>query len=867
MAMLFGRFEIQSEISKSESSLIYKAFDNKANQVVALKTQSLEQLGNRTKAFVDTLLAEGESTRGLASQNIAVLYGAGEVEGQFCAAMEYIQGNSVATMLARKEGFSIWDLLDISRQVCAALKCADAQGVAHSSLEPEKIMVQWDGLVKILGYGISNMSLIGAESGNGLGPLMPYCSPEQIRGEAIDQRSNLFTLGTILYEMVAGRKAFDAEDPVVLVGQIENEMPAAPASLNPKVHAAVSAIVMRALAKDPVERYQTASDLMEDLEQCKDSGKKAPAEVKKAGTGTTARIDPAARAAAAAKFLSSVGGASELRPAPPSKTREDGPAVRTASGQADSYEAASENLAAQASQTQGRAMKAVAGASSGAAADSALEAAPQSVSDAPSGARLIDLESEEVSHGSANAMRGTVRDAARDSGHHTVADAVLSAAEVEEEPASHTPRIAVDPIMAGGATSEARTGFSDVDELPPLTEPVLTPSVPEREDTPQENAPQFDLKWSLKPYTDKEEKPKIQPREIAQKAIKQIVTIPPRLLLFSTLGAVAVILVVAVALFLHVHSEDDGSTAAPHAIKAEATQQPSVPQPVPPAAQKSAVPAKTLAAPVEAEPKLTVRAVEPRRARIQRAPAPAAEPVVIPGQAFVDSTPQGAPFQLDGKGDPSWVTPFDLTGLTPGKHILVVSKNGYTTEMRSVDIVSGGKSSVVIHLAPINALVVVNSSPAGAEITLDGKVTGRVTPSQFAVEKGTHTVLLKKQGFLDETTTAEIGPGQNFQYAPALRALGNADEIRTVGKLSKLFGRGGGDSTAGMGSVSIHTQPKGAQVAINQRVLDKLSPAEIMIGPGNYVVDITLTGFKPVHKVITVEKGGKVAIDEILERD
>jgi len=150
MTTLFGRFEIQSELSKSETALIYKAMDLKANQVVALKTQSLEPLGERLDAFVDTLLAEGESTRDLVSQNIVALYGAGEVDGQFCAAMEYIQGNSIATMLERNEGFSIWDLLDITRQVCAGLEHAAAKGVTHCSLEPAKIMVQWDGLVKIL---------------------------------------------------------------------------------------------------------------------------------------------------------------------------------------------------------------------------------------------------------------------------------------------------------------------------------------------------------------------------------------------------------------------------------------------------------------------------------------------------------------------------------------------------------------------------------------------------------------------------------------------------------------------------------------------------------------------------------------------
>jgi len=80
-----------------------------------------------------------------------------------------------------------------------------------------------------------------------------------------------------------------------------------------------------------------------------------------------------------------------------------------------------------------------------------------------------------------------------------------------------------------------------------------------------------------------------------------------------------------------------------------------------------------------------------------------------------------------------------------------------------------------------------------------------------------------------------------------------------------MFG-GGGDNSTGMGSMSVRTQPKGAQIAVNNRLFEKNSPTEFMLGPGNYVIDITLTGFKPIHKVVTVEKGGKVAIDEIMER-
>ncbi len=204
--------------------------------------------------------------------------------------------------------------------------------------------------------------------------------------------------------------------------------------------------------------------------------------------------------------------------------------------------------------------------------------------------------------------------------------------------------------------------------------------------------------------------------------------------------------------------------------------------------------------------------------------------------------------------------------VSPGKHIVAVNKSGYTNEMRSVEVGSGIKASLVFHLAPMNALLVVNSTPGGADVTIDGRPTGRVTPAQFAIEKGSHTVVLKKQGFLEETTTADLGAGQNFQYAPTLKALGDTEAIHTVGKLKKIFGSAGGESSAGMGSVSIHTQPKGAQVVINQRILDKFSPVDVMMGPGNYVVDITLTGFKPVHKVVSVEKGGKVAIDEVLER-
>jgi serine/threonine-protein kinase len=855
MATMFGRFEIQSELSKSDTAMIYKALDTETNQVVALKTQSLEPLGERADAFVETLVAEGESTRELALQNIVLLYGAGEMDGQFCAAMEYIQGNSIATMLARKEGFSIWDLLDITRQVCAGLEHAAEKGVAHSSLEPAKIMVQWDGMVKILGYGISNMSLIEAEAGKGLGRLMPYCSPEQIRGEAIDLRSNLYTLGTILYEMVAGRQAFDAADPVTLLSRIENDVPATPVSLNPKINPAVSALVMKALAKDPAERYQSARELLDDLEQCKET-KKAATETRKSGPAPTVAVNAAARAAAASKFVSSgAAPAKAAAPALPVAPRAVAPASAVASAKIGTPTASRLNVPSTGSGNGVKAAAAAASAGAGIGEAPVFEVAPPSDFDANA-----NFNSNFNSNSAPDADAG-----GHDGGEYagntpkfqsaSNLSPVMSAAVEEPETQEQSPSVGGDPMMSAPAPSSAGTSFSDLAEMPPLKEPVYVPPMPE----PSQSAGTV---MKLNPR--QEEKPKIQPREVAQKAMQEISTIPPRLMLFSILGAVALILVIAVVVYFHVRSEDDGSTAAPRPTKSVTVSQPAA-APVAPA-PAAPQPEETVAPINDAQPNLTVRQVERRNvASNRRAPAVAPVPVVVPGQALIDSTPQGAQFQVDGKSDPSWITPFTLASLTPGKHIVSVSKTGYTSEIRTVEVAAGSKASLVLHLAAMNALVVASSTPPGADIIIDGKPTGRVTPSQFAVEKGSHTILLRKQGYLEETTTADLGPAQNFQYSPTLRALGNAEEIRTVGKFNKLFGHGG-DNTAGMGAISIHTQPKGAQVAINQRVLDKLSPVDVMLGPGNYIVDITLTGFKPVHKVINVDKGGKAAIDEILER-
>jgi hypothetical protein len=237
--------------------------------------------------------------------------------------------------------------------------------------------------------------------------------------------------------------------------------------------------------------------------------------------------------------------------------------------------------------------------------------------------------------------------------------------------------------------------------------------------------------------------------------------------------------------------------------------------------------------------------------------------VVIPGQLTVNSTPEGAQVLVDGHHNPNWLTPYDMTGLVPGQHLVSISKLGYAPETRTIEVASGSKSFLVVQLAALGAAAFVTSMPPGAQVFMDGKDIGRATPAQIQVDHlGGHTFLVRKQGYLDETATSNLQAGQTFQFAPVLRALGNTDDIKMVGKFKRMFG---GGETAGMGIVSIKTQPKGAQIAVNRHILDKGSPVDFYLNPGSYLIDITVSGYKSSHRVINVDRGGKFAIDEVLE--
>src|SRR5262249_42890529 len=158
------------------------------------------------------------------------------------------------------------------------------------------------------------------------------------------------------------------------------------------------------------------------------------------------------------------------------------------------------------------------------------------------------------------------------------------------------------------------------------------------------------------------------------------------------------------------------------------------------------------------------KSAAPSKTHAPKKKAVAAAPAIIPGQMSVDSTPQGAQVQINGKSDPSWVTPFSMPGLQPGQYSITVSKTGYVSDTRTLDVASGGRAAANIHLVPLTATLIVKSDPAGANIYVDGHDVGAKTPAQVSVPKGEHVVLVRLSGYLDETMNAQFVLGQTFNF-------------------------------------------------------------------------------------------------------
>ncbi len=815
MSTKIGRFEIQAEISRSFTGTVNKACDSAGGQVVALKVVDLKPFGAKAAPLVKRILEEAESSKLLNTHNIAMLFGAGEIEGKFCATMEYVQGNSIETMLERKEVFSIWDVQDIARQCCQGLDHARVNKVLHYSLEPGKVMVQWDGIVKMLGFGVSMIGAFAAEYCSETPKILRYMSPEQMQGQPLDPSSNLFSLGAILYEMVTQQKAFEGETADQVRQSVLEIMPAPPCEINTKIDPGLSDVIIKSLAKEPSARYQSGQELINDLEKCKNNPVKSPAANKTVQPPAAVKVS----------------------------------AVKTPQA---SFEQESRRVVAAAS-PKAEAPTRMAAAAAGGSTQQAPAPTLQSLK-----AAKQDSSQQFISTCIKASIDAVIKPEAK-----------MSSAVAEPE--VKTPKIAIDPMMdenrkAGGNQSRS---FSEIDELPPLKEAYVSPP-PTPPRSPSSSGSGEDILLDEPLVYPKSEKASasLPVREIAKKAVIEIKKTPPKMFLYSIGAAVAVILAISVIIALRVHSDsaDDQGTGRASVessvTRASANENGSN-------GRGSPVRQSTMQLPIAPESSSNdassvsakAKYVKKRSKEKVETPPP---PVLIPSQLMVNSSPAGGQIQIDGRSDPNWITPYNISGLAPGQHTVYISKSGFAPEIRTIDAISGSKSTVTVHFNQLPSTVFFVSAPVGASIIVDGKDTGHVTPAQISLDRpGSHTFVVKKPGYLDESTTTNLAPGQAFHYSPTLIALGDTQDIKTVGKIKKFFGS---SDPIGMGIVSIKVQPKGAQIAVNNRLIEKLSPVDFYLNPGTYVIDVTLTGFKTANHLVTVTRGGKVTLDDVLER-
>jgi eukaryotic-like serine/threonine-protein kinase len=263
-----GRYEITGEIGRGAMGVVYRAVDPVIGRPVAVKSLQLSEAGTGlTRAeLLLRFQTEARAAGLLTHPNIVVVYDAGEEDGLFFITMELVEGKSLQALLDAGQMFPLPRILRIMEQTCGALGFAHERNIVHRDIKPANLMLTPDDTVKVTDFGTAKILQFGTvqQTAHVMGT-PSYMSPEQVKGKIVDGRSDIFSLGVLLYEMVTGEKPFPGQNITTVIYKIVNEEPVAPRQLDPSIHPGLNAVILKALAKEPAERYQNCRDLMEDL--------------------------------------------------------------------------------------------------------------------------------------------------------------------------------------------------------------------------------------------------------------------------------------------------------------------------------------------------------------------------------------------------------------------------------------------------------------------------------------------------------------------------------------------------------------------------------------------------------------------------
>jgi serine/threonine-protein kinase len=296
------RYMLLSRLGSGGMADVWLATDEMLERRVALKF--LHERFNQDAQFVERFRREAQAAAGLQHPNVVGVYDRGEAAGRHWIAMEYVEGASLKDLINR--GLSVGEAVEITRQILHGVRFAHERGIVHRDLKPQNVMVDREGRARVLDFGIARAGVSEiTQTGSVLGTAQ-YLSPEQAQGLEVTATSDIYSTGVILYEALTGQVPFDADSPVAIALKQVSEQASPPSAINPQVSRALDAVVLRALAKDPSNRFQSAEEFIRALDA-------AEADPTGGALGETAAYAPVA-AAAGAGALAGAAAAGALSP-------------------------------------------------------------------------------------------------------------------------------------------------------------------------------------------------------------------------------------------------------------------------------------------------------------------------------------------------------------------------------------------------------------------------------------------------------------------------------------------------------------------------------------------------------------------------
>ena len=265
----FGRYEVLAELGQGALGVVYKARDPKIERLVAIKTIALRgQNAKDEREFRERFFNEARAAGRLSHPRIITIFDVGEELERHdpYIVMEYVAGQSLEEHLSTGRKLPLANVLQLVQEIAEALDYAHTQGIVHRDIKPANIMLTEEGHAKIADFGVAKLNLSNLTvSGNTLGT-PAFMSPEQLNGEAVDGRSDLFSLGVILYTLVTGYRPFQGNSALTISFKVVNREPVPISALDPNLSPGLDYIVSRAIAKSPADRYQTGMEMALDLQ-------------------------------------------------------------------------------------------------------------------------------------------------------------------------------------------------------------------------------------------------------------------------------------------------------------------------------------------------------------------------------------------------------------------------------------------------------------------------------------------------------------------------------------------------------------------------------------------------------------------------